>query len=68
MYVRKVSIIITLLLGLILVIVYLLTKNPYVGLVGYFLQLLGTLMFIGDAVSKIRKKKKRQTPKDSHPF
>lgn len=60
MLIRKVTVIITLLLGAILVLIYCFAKNPYVGFVGYALQLLGWLMFLVAALAKIRRNKDRQ--------
>ena len=58
MSIRKAAIIISLLLGIIFVLIYYFIKNPYVGLVGYALQLLGSLLFLEVVLTKLSKTKK----------
>jgi len=58
MRINKIIIIITLLLSLILIAINFFVKNPYVGIVGHVLQLIGSLMLIGTALAEYRKAKK----------
>ena len=56
MRLRDVAIIIALGLGLMLVLVYFFVENPYIGLIGYILQLIGSIMFLFSAVVRAKQK------------
>ena len=61
---RSVALIIVLILSLILVLAYYLVRNPYLGLAGYALQLIGDIMLIYSVMAGAKRKSRDNSTGD----
>ncbi len=62
---RNIALIIVLILSLILILVYYLVRNPYLGLAGYVLQLIGDIMLIYSVMAGAKRKSRNNNTGDS---